>query len=84
MIEFYLLTAVALVTVGVAIGVVAIISLGIQREERNGSLMNHPTDRVLRGARRATGLYAHVPDSAAVRELHKGAAWPRTRHEPST
>jgi hypothetical protein len=74
MIEIYLLTAAALVTFGVAIGVVVIISLGIHREERNGSLMNHTTDRVLRGARRATGLYAHVPDSAAVRELDKHAA----------
>jgi hypothetical protein len=74
MIEIYLLTAAALVTVGVAIGVVAIISLGIHREERDGGLMNHTTDRVLRGARRATGFYSHVPDSAPVRELYKGAA----------
>ena len=83
MIEIYLLTAAALVTVGVAIGVVAIISLGIHREERNGSLMNNTTDRVQRGARRATGLYARVPDSAGVRELHKGTAWTRTRGEQS-
>jgi hypothetical protein len=74
MIGIYLLTAASLVAVGVAIGVVAIISLGIHREEREGSLMNHTTDRVLRGARRATGVYAHVPDSAAVRKLHKGTA----------
>jgi hypothetical protein len=74
MIEIYLLTATALVALGVAIGVVVIISLGIHREERNGTLMNHTTDRVLRGARRATGLYAHAPSSAAVRELHKHIA----------
>ena len=74
MIEIYLLTAVALVIAGVAIGIVAIISLGIHREERNSSLKNHTTDRVLRGARRATGFYSRVPDPADVRERYKSAA----------
>lgn len=74
MIEIYLLTAAALVIAGVAIGAVAIISLGIHREERNRSLMNHATDRVLCSARRATGFYSHAPDRADVRELYRSAA----------
>lgn len=67
MFEIYLLTAAALVTLGVAMGIVAIISLGIHREERDGSLMNHATDRVQLGARRATGFYSHVPGPGRVR-----------------
>jgi hypothetical protein len=78
-IGIYLLTAAALVILGIAVGGVTIISLGIRREERDGSLMNQTTDRVLCGARRATGFYAQAPGPAGVRELSKGTAWSSSR-----
>lgn len=62
MIMIYALTAVALVTVGVVIGVIAVVSLGIRREERGLTLTSDAQDRLVRGARRLTGLYTRIPD----------------------
>jgi len=42
---------------GAAIGGILIVSLGIQREERNFSLTRQAPGQVSRGTRRVTGLY---------------------------
>jgi len=66
-IGIYAFGAVALVMVlaGAVIGVLAVVSLGIRREERDLSLTNDITDRVARGARRVNRVYsrglAHEP-----------------------
>ena len=56
MIEFFLLTALVLVTMGVVIGVITVVSFGIHREELNLSLETEVDDRVTGGVRRITGL----------------------------
>jgi ABC-type antimicrobial peptide transport system permease subunit len=56
MMEIYLFATAALVFFGIAIGVILVVSLGIHREERNYSLRQDTTDRVLRGTRRVTGF----------------------------
>jgi hypothetical protein len=78
MVEMYLLTAAALITGGITTSIITIVALGIHREERDGSLMNHTTNRVLRGTRRATGFYSCITDSADVRELRRDAMWSRS------
>lgn len=67
MIMIYAFTAVALMTIGVVIGVIAVVSLGIRREERELTLTSDPEDRMVRGARRLTGLYTRTPDSMRQR-----------------
>jgi hypothetical protein len=57
MIEIYLVAAIALVAAGVVIGVVAVVSLGIRREEKAFSLTTDITHRVARGARVLNGLH---------------------------
>jgi uncharacterized membrane protein len=54
-------SAVALLIAGVALGALAVVSLGIRREERDLSLTSDTTDRAVRGARRLTGLYTRGP-----------------------
>jgi hypothetical protein len=49
--------ALVMVLVGAVIGVLAVTSLGIRREERDLSLTNGITDRVARGARRVNRVY---------------------------
>jgi hypothetical protein len=55
------LSATALLIAGVALGVLAVVSLGIRREERDLSLTSDITDRAVRGARRLNGLYTREP-----------------------
>jgi hypothetical protein len=55
------LSAAALLIAGVALGVLAVVSLGIRREERGLSLTSDITDRAARGARRLNGLYTRGP-----------------------
>lgn len=55
------MSAAALLIAGVALGVLAVVSLGIRREERDLSLTNDITDRAARGARRLNGLYTRRP-----------------------
>ena len=55
MIGTSVLAAAALVIVGAVIGVLAVVTLGIHREERVGSLTRDITDRAARGARRVNG-----------------------------
>ena len=61
MIEIYLVVAAVLVIAGAAVGVLAVVSLGIRREERQFSLTRAITDQAARGARRVNGLYTHGP-----------------------
>ena len=49
--------AAALVIAGAVIGVLAVVTLGIHREERAGTLTRDITDRAARGARRVNGAY---------------------------
>jgi hypothetical protein len=58
----YVVAAIALLVTGVVIGVIAVISLGIRREERALSLTGDTRDPLARGARRLTGLYVRTPD----------------------
>jgi hypothetical protein len=61
MIVICALIAAALV-IGVVTGVIAVVSLGIRREEREFTLTSDSEDRMVRGARRLTGLYTRTPD----------------------
>ena len=58
--------AAALVTAGAALGVLTVVTLGIHREERAGSLTRDITDRAARGARRVNGAYTR--SAALARE----------------
>lgn len=58
----YLIAAVALVALGVTIGIIVVVSLGVRREDRNYTFIDDPRDPVVRGARRLTGLYVRKPD----------------------
>ncbi len=51
----YLAAAAALVIAGVVFGVLIVISLGIHREERRGSLTKESDSRMARGVRRLNG-----------------------------
>ncbi len=64
MIGTYVFAAAALVIAGAVIGVLAVVTLGIHREERAGSLTRDTPDRAARSARRVNGAYT------------RGLAWP--------
>lgn len=53
--------AVALVITGAVIGVLAVVSVGIHREERAFSLTSDIPDRIARGTRRLNGVYTRGP-----------------------
>jgi hypothetical protein len=56
---------------GAVVGGILIVSLGIQREERNFSLTRQAPGQVSRGTRRVTGLYVRrtdVPSPLTSRE----------------
>ena len=59
MIEIYLFVAVVLVAAGAGIGVIAVLALGIRREEHGSSLTGDVSDRVSRGARVLNGVHTH-------------------------
>jgi hypothetical protein len=52
----FLLSAVALIAVGVVLGALAVVSLGIRHEERHFTLETGAGCPMARGARRLTGL----------------------------
>ena len=52
----YVFAAVALLMAGAVIGVLAVVTLGIHREDHDLSLTSDITDRVARGARRMNGV----------------------------
>jgi hypothetical protein len=62
----YVCAAAALVIAGAVIGALAVVTLGIRREERVGSLTRDITDQVARSARRMNG--AHTRGLAVARE----------------
>jgi hypothetical protein len=63
-IEIYVFTAIALVAAGVMIGVLAVLSLGIRRDDRPGGFPADTDDRVVRSARRVIGAGARAPELA--------------------
>jgi hypothetical protein len=72
----YVFAAIALVAAGVVIGVIAMVSLGIHREERQFTLTGGTQDRVTRGARRLTGLYSRIPELAGEASQHRQGTLP--------
>jgi hypothetical protein len=62
LIEICIFAALALAAAGTVIWVVAFVSSGIRREERDHSLLTTTPDRVARGARRLTGVYVRLPE----------------------
>lgn len=54
MIEMYISAAIALVGAGAAIGGLAVVSLGIKRDDRPDGFPADTSDRITRAARRAT------------------------------
>ena len=52
----YIFAAIALVTGGAVIGVFAVVALGIRRDDRRGGFPARADGRVVRGARRVTGV----------------------------
>jgi hypothetical protein len=65
------LAAVSLFIGGAVIGVVAVVSLGIRREERDLSLTSDRNDRVTRSARRLTGASSRIPGVIHEVSLHR-------------
>jgi hypothetical protein len=61
----YIFAAIALVTAGAMIGVLAVVALGIRRDDRRGAFPARANGRVARGARRVTGVGTRGPESAA-------------------
>lgn len=77
-------TAIALVVTGVVIGIIAVVSLGIRREDRPGSrLPVDANDRVTRGARQLTGLHVRRPaEPEWPSEPTSAAGTPRGSQDP--
>ena len=61
----YIFAAIALVTGGAVIGVFAVVALGIRRDDRRGGFPARADGRVVRGARRVTGVGTRTPEPAA-------------------
>lgn len=61
MIEAYALTAVALVIAGAVLGFLAMVALGIHREEVAHSMTVPTSDRIAHGTRAANGVYVRTP-----------------------
>ena len=61
----YIFAAIALVTAGAVIGVLAVVALGIRRDDRRGGFPARADGRVVRGARRVTGVGTRTPEPAA-------------------
>jgi hypothetical protein len=62
----YIFAAIALVTAGAVIGVLAVVALGIRREDRRGGFPARPRGWLARGARRLTGAGTRGPELAAA------------------
>lgn len=61
----YVFTAIALVAAGAVIGVLAVVALGIRRDDRRGGFPAHTRSRIARGARQLTGTGVREPEPAA-------------------
>jgi hypothetical protein len=70
MIGIYAIAAAALIAAGAALGIVALVTLGIRREEKTSrrqgavSLLGRSPGRAADCARIATGIYTHSPLTA--------------------
>jgi hypothetical protein len=64
-IETYVVTAIALVAAGAVIGVLAVLALGIRRDDRRGGFPARTRGRIARGARQVTGVGVRSPEPAA-------------------
>jgi hypothetical protein len=71
MIEVYALSALALLIAGIVLGFLAMVALGIHREEAARSITVPTSDRIARGARAVNGVYARVP--GVIQEAEKEA-----------
>jgi hypothetical protein len=60
----YIFAAIALVAAGATIGVLAVVTLGIRRDDRRGGFPARPRGRAARGARRVTGVGIRGPEPA--------------------
>jgi hypothetical protein len=65
MIEVYALAAVAMAAAGGVVGFLAVVSLGIRREEAAYTMTEPTSDRLARCARAANGVYARAPGVAS-------------------
>lgn len=81
MIDIYLIIAVGLVLAGAVLGALAILCIGIHREERAGTLTSSTDDRAASSTRRVVGLYvrAQTPRPPAARPP---ASRPRVARHP--
>ena len=73
--------AAILVIAGAVLGIVAVISLGIRREERNLSLTRDTTGRIARGTRRLNGVYTRDPGILEEVSLYRQGRWPLAGQE---
>jgi hypothetical protein len=61
MIEFYITGAAVLFTAGAVAGFLALVTLGIRREERDYSMTIEAPNKIARGARVVNGMHARQP-----------------------
>ena len=61
----YIFAAIALVAAGAVLGILAVVALGIRRDDRRGRFPARADGRVARGARRVTGVGTRTPEPAA-------------------
>ena len=52
----YIFASIALVAAGAVIGILAVVALGIRRDDRRGGFPARTHSRMARGARRVTGV----------------------------
>ena len=70
-----------LVIAGAALGIIAVMSLGIRREERNLSLTRDATGRIARGTRRLNGVYTREAGIIEEISLYRQGHWPLAGQE---
>ena len=73
MIGIYVFTVIALVSAGVMIGVLAVLSLGIRRDDHPGGFPADTEDRVVRSVRRLIGVGTRAPEPAKRSEALRPA-----------
>ena len=61
----YIFASIALVAAGAVIGILAVVALGIRRDDRRGGFPARTHSRMARGARRVTGAGTRSPELAA-------------------
>lgn len=61
MMEFYAVCAVVVFATGAGAGFLALVALGIRREERRYSMTIEAPGKIARGARVANGVHARLP-----------------------